>query len=256
MRKKQTSVELLFLGSGNAFAPGRAFSSFIVDRNILFEASPTTLPAIRELKIPLEDIRYLFVSHFHADHCFGLPFIFLDHYFVTRRKVPLMIIGPKGIKRLSSDLVDLGFSDTRKRYSKNFPVEFLEAIPGKEYAFKDFSFRAHNMSHGDTTCLGFSLRYKQRTLAYSGDTGPCPALTDMLSDADIAVLEMSSIDGDFPSHLNLQNILDIRKALPSQTKLVLTHLPAMSEKDVKRLTCNPHGTIDLAEDMQRFEFGL
>ena len=249
-------MELLFLGSGNAFAPGRAFSSFLVDRKVLFEASPTTLPAIRELKIPLEDIRYLFISHFHADHCFGLPFIFLDHYFVTKRKVPLTIIGPKGIKRLSNDLVDLGFSNTRKRYSKNFPVEFLEARPGKEYALDGLSFRAYTMSHGDTPCLGFSLKYKERTFLYSGDTGPCPALSEMLEAADIAVLEMSSIDGDFPSHLNLRNILDIRKALPPQTRLVLTHLPDMSEKDAQRLTGNPYGTIELAEDMQRFEFGL
>ena len=62
---------------------------------------------------PLESIEYLFISHFHGDHCFGLPFIFLDHYFMTKRENPLTIIGPKGVKKLALTLIDLAFPDTR-----------------------------------------------------------------------------------------------------------------------------------------------
>lgn len=256
MKKKQTNIELLFLGSGNGFTPGRAYSSFLVDGQILFEAAPTTLPAVNKLGISLKDIQYLFISHLHADHCFGLPFIFLDHYFMTRRQTPLTIIGPKGIKKFSNDLMDLAFPDTRKKYSKNFPVKYLEVDPGKAYVFRDITFNTHKMFHFDSRVIGFSLFYKQRRLAYSGDTGLCPGLTALLNGADIAVLEMTSTDDDLPSHLNMQNILEIRRQLPPETKLVLTHLPALKRKQVKALQENPYGALVLAEDLKRFNFGL
>ena len=256
MRRKRTDIEMLFLGSGNAFAPGRAFSSFLLDRRILFEATPTTLPALRELGIPLEDIQTLFVSHFHGDHCFGLPFLFLDHYFITKRKRPLTIIGPKGIERLSNDLVDLAFPNTRRDYHKNFPVEFLEVTPGKEYRTGDITFKSLSMFHGDAPALGFSLEYKDRRLAYGGDTGRCPALDRLLNGADIAILEMSSLYGDLSSHLNMKDVLEIRKRLSHDTRLVLTHLPALTFEQKEALLHNPYGVLELAEDMQCLRFGL
>jgi ribonuclease Z len=256
MKKNQTQIELLFLGSGNAFAPGRAYGSFLVDNRILFEATPTTLPAIRELNIPLEDIQYIFISHFHGDHCFGLPFIFLDHYFVTKRKKPLTIIGPKGLKKLSYTLIDLAFPDTRRRYSRNFPMKILEVSPGREYSLEKMTFKAFKMSHGKTSGLGFSLFYKKKRLAYSGDTGPFPFLSEVLQGANIAVLEMSSIEDDYPFHLNLGNILEIRRQLPPETRLILTHLPTLTGKQVKALTENPYGVLLPAEDRQRYQFNL
>ena len=256
MKNKKTDIELFFLGSGNAFAPGRAYGSFLVDNRILFEATPTTLPAIRELNIPMEDIQYLFISHFHGDHCFGLPFIFLDHYFITRRKKPLTIIGPKGLKKLAYALIDLAFPDTRRRYSRNFPVKILEVSPGKEYSLETMTFKAFKMFHGKTSGLGFSLTYKKKRLFYSGDTGPFPSLLEMLQGANIAVLEMSSIDDDYPFHLNQENILEIRRQLPPETRLILTHLPALTGKQAKALVNNPYGVLLPAEDKQRYKFDL
>jgi ribonuclease Z len=254
MPKKQTPIELLFLGSGNAFAPGRSYGSFLVDGRILFEAGPTTLPALRDMGKPLEDIQYLFISHFHGDHCFGLPFIFLDHYFMAKRETPLTIIGPKGLKKLTHTLIDLAFPDTRRRYSRNFPVEFLEVSPGKEYTLKEMTFKVFKMSHGKLFNLGFNLAYKHKRLAYSGDTGPCPSLLELTHDADIAVLEMTAIDSDYPFHLNQENILEIRKQLPPKTQLILTHLPALTGKQSRALKQNPYGTLLLAEDKQCYSF--
>jgi ribonuclease BN (tRNA processing enzyme) len=256
MRNKKIGIELLFLGSGNAFAPGRAYGSFLVDDRILFEATPTTLPVIKELNIPLENIEHIFISHFHGDHCFGLHFILLDHYFITKRKKPLTIIGPKGLKKLSYTLIDLAFPGTRKRYSRNFPVEILEVSPGKEYSLKNLNFKVFKMSHGKTSNLGFSLTYKKKRLAYSGDTGLSASLLELLQGANIAVLEMTSIDDDYPYHLNQENILEIRKQLPPETPLILIHLPALTRRQAKALEQNPYGVLLPAEDRRRYKFDL
>jgi ribonuclease Z len=256
MTKKKTHIELQFLGSGNAFASGRSYGSFLVDGRILFETPPTTLPALREMGKPLEDIQYIFISHFHGDHCFGLPFIFLNHYFITKRDKPLVIIGPKGVKKLSHTLIDLAFPDTRRRYSLRFPVEFLEVSPGKEYSLPGMTFKVFKMSHGKISNLGISLVYKHRRLAYCGDTGPCPSLLKLLHNADIGVIEMSSIDDDYPFHLNRQNVLEIRKQIPSKTSLILTHLPTLTRKQSKALAQNPYGVLLPAADKERYQFDL
>jgi ribonuclease BN (tRNA processing enzyme) len=248
-------MELLFLGSGNAFAPGRAFSSFLLNRRILFEASPTTLPALKARRISLKSIQVLFISHFHADHCFGLPFIFLDHFFVTHRKDPLTIIGPKGLKQKTHQLIDLAYPHMRKRNAHRFPVKFVEVTPGREYRIGALALKVHKMFHGDAS-LGFSLMIRGNRLVYCGDAGPSPELMEMLRGAQVAVLEMTSVADPLPSHLNRQDIFRIRKQLPAETRLILTHLPALSQRQVKTLMENPYGSLALAEDGKAFHFNL
>lgn len=254
--RRTVKMELLFLGSGNAFAPGRAFSSFLVNRHILFEAGPTTLPALRTLGVSPEEIRYILISHFHGDHCFGLPFIFLDHYLVTERKEPLILIGPKGLKQKANEMMDLAFPRVRRRFARKFPVKFKEVSPGREYRINDLVVKAYAMAHGHSYTLGFRLASEGRNLAYCGDTGPCPALTELLTGAHIAVLEMTSVAEMLPSHLNQQDILRIRKQLPPEIPLILTHLPALSRRQIKTLVENPYGRLELAEDGKRFRFTL
>ena len=69
-------TELAFLGTGNFLAPlGRYWNSFVMDESVLVEPSPTALPHLRRCGIPVEAVEVIVVSHFHADHCFGWPFL-------------------------------------------------------------------------------------------------------------------------------------------------------------------------------------
>lgn len=252
MAGKKNALTLQFLGSGNGFSPGRAYSSFLLDQKILFEPSPTSVLAMEQLRIPLEGLSHVFISHFHGDHFFGLPFLFLHHYFLRPRRAPLTLIGPRGLKNRSERLMDLAFPQTRKKYGQKLPLTFIEVVPGKEYVLEGMTVRVYRMAHGDLTALGFSLRYRERRLAYCGDTGPCPGLWKLLQEVEIAVLEMSSLRDDYPFHLNRQDILEIRKKMPSKSRLILTHLPRLSEKEKRELIRTPCGGVELAEDLKRF----
>ena len=67
-----------------------------------------------------------------------------------------------------------------------------------------------------------------RTLAYTGDTGPCPALDDVAADADLLLAEASFRHGDDnPADLHLTGA-EARRRSPrgaASTRLVLTHVP-------------------------------
>src|SRR5690349_8297477 len=102
-------LELTFLGSGNAFAfEGRAFSSVLLDKRYLFDCGPTVLQQLQKLDVSPNDIEVVFISHFHADHFFGLPFLMLAGKYHGRTK-DLVIVGPPGIERRTEDLLGLGY---------------------------------------------------------------------------------------------------------------------------------------------------
>ena len=45
------SLDLLFLGSGNAFAAGRYWGSFLLNGRYLFDASPIALPHMKRSEV-------------------------------------------------------------------------------------------------------------------------------------------------------------------------------------------------------------
>src|SRR5207249_379964 len=68
---RKTSIDLLFLGSGNAFAAeGRSFSSFIVNGRFIFDVGPTVLQQLRRAGVNALDLDVVLISHFHGDHFF------------------------------------------------------------------------------------------------------------------------------------------------------------------------------------------
>jgi ribonuclease Z len=253
---KHTEIELVALGSGNAFANGRDWSCMLLDRKILFDAPPTALPRLRELQVPLAGIEFIFISHFHADHVFGLPFLFLDMCFLTNRKKPLTIIGPVGIRETAERLMDQGFPNVRERFSSNMKINYIEVEPDSEHKVTGLSFNAVKMYHGDTPDIGYRLDYKGRIISYSGDTGPCEGLKRLVKGAQVVISEMSSLDGDFDSHMNLKNVKALRKTLPHDCLLLLTHLSPLSTEQKERIQQNPYGRIEPLEDMQRLKLGI
>ncbi len=98
-------MELTFLGSGNAFASeGRYWSSFLVDRLHQFDAPPTLLAHLKQIGADLPNLETIFLSHHHADHFIGLPFLLLEYLYMTRRTKDLHIVGPPGVRGMDGGL--------------------------------------------------------------------------------------------------------------------------------------------------------
>jgi ribonuclease BN (tRNA processing enzyme) len=242
------SLDLLFLGSGNAFAPeGRAFSSFLLNGRYLFDCGPTLLQQLRKAGVASNDIDAVFISHFHADHFFGLPFLFLDAWRNQREK-ELVIVGPPGIEERTERLLALGYAMLAQR--RGFPLRFIEVADGMEAEAAGLQFSAAAVEHvSELDCFAFRATVEGRSLVYSGDTTLCEPLLRLTSHADVLVLECAC-SGNEPVHLSAEAVAEIARHASPDARIVLTHLDGHSHPVVEQLA-GERGLL-LASDLARF----
>ena len=89
-------MKITFLGTGEAFGE-RANTSILIDDKILLDCGMQTVQQLMKLKFDLSKIEIIWISHHHADHCFGIPAFFCASK-EDGRKENIEILGGAGIK--------------------------------------------------------------------------------------------------------------------------------------------------------------
>lgn len=116
----------------------------------LLDCGEGTQIQLRRTKVPFENINYIFISHLHGDHYFGI-FGLLASLNLTGRKNPLVIYGPKGLE----DLVQYQFKSEGQQWK--FPIFFKE-LPKEPFACieekKSFKIYSISLNHR-IDCWGF-----------------------------------------------------------------------------------------------------
>jgi len=241
-------LELTFLGSGNAFAPGRYWSSFLANGHCLFDAPPTALPHLKRLGRPLADIRLIFITHFHGDHFMGLPFLFLEYTYLTQRQHDLYIVGPPGVERTMEEFADRCFPDIT-RAQQGYRRLYMEADPRQHQTVDELGFRAVPMKHagGKLDCFGYRVTLGGKTVAYTGDSEYCEGIFALAEGADVLIVDCTYSSGTGPEHMGLDDIRQVRKGIAPATTLILTHLDA--DPDVSGLD-----NVIIARDLATYRF--
>jgi ribonuclease BN (tRNA processing enzyme) len=241
---KKQPLELCFLGSGNAFAPQRYWSSFLLNGRYLFDCAPTALAHLKKMGRPPEDIQAVFISHFHGDHFFGLPFLLLEYGELTPRSDDLFIVGPARIQEKLEWMTEMGFPGLLEK-SRNYRRRYIEVSDGMSGEAGGITFQALRVDHASSLeCFGYRVEAEGRAVAYSGDARMGDVVYRLADGADVFVVECSCWERSCGPHLNPQDIRTLRKAIPLTTTFILTHLDA-GEGDLQGLD----GVV-LAEDFR------
>jgi ribonuclease BN (tRNA processing enzyme) len=214
-------VRLSVIGSSPAWPnPGGACSGYLVDGRLLLDCGPGVLANLR-LREPWPSAEAIAITHLHLDHWGDLiPWVWGTLFGPGKGKRPSVWLPPGSLAQLRPILARLGSEDMLDRA---FDVAEYEA--GTPFTAAGLELTALRVQHYDIDAYGFRVR-GERTLGYSGDSGPCGALAELARDTDLfvceATLERPDLDGPQRGHLAPE---EAAAAATGARRLLLTHRP-------------------------------
>jgi ribonuclease BN (tRNA processing enzyme) len=246
-------MRLTVVGCGDAYGSGGRFNTcFFLESGrarLLIDCGATSLVACKTLGIDQSQIDAIVLSHLHADHFGGLPFLFLEAQFLSPRKRPLLIAGPPGTRARLDAALEVMFPGAGKLRWR-FSWEVLEVEPGQRQDILGHSLETSEVVHfSGAPSTALRLCDGQTTLAYSGDTEWTEALLPVAKGADLFIVECFAYAGDAPGHMNWQ-VLKPRLPELRARQIMVTHMgPTMLDRvseivDAKLLVAEDGKVID------------
>jgi ribonuclease BN (tRNA processing enzyme) len=216
-------MEISFIGTGNACNVGlrgqQAILAKLKENYILFDCGPTTTLNMIKFKIDFTKIDFIVFTHFHGDHIGGLPFLLLYLRDVNKRKKPLKIMGPVGIKEKLESLTQLLYPEIKFNFKIKY-IELFSNLPfNSENLFKIIPFK---MDHKDES-LGYKLFYKNKIAGITGDTKYGPQIKLLADGCDLFISECTLLKSkNSVKHISSE---DVKNYYPSfnSTIIALIH---------------------------------
>jgi len=213
-----------FIGSGDSFGTGGRFQTCIlVDGSgyrFLVDCGATSLVALKRAGVDPGSIDAVLLTHFHGDHCGGVPYLILDGQFAKRER-PLVIAGPPGVHERMTGVFEAALP-TSSRTEQRFEVTYVE-LGEKATRIGPLHVVGLPVSHlPETAPHGLRVHVDERVVSYTGDTDWCDALPRLAEGADLFIAEAYSFEKRIPQHLSHATLLAHREELRA-TRIVLTH---------------------------------
>jgi ribonuclease BN (tRNA processing enzyme) len=230
-----TTIQVTFLGSGDAFSSGGRFHTCIfinaIKNKFLVDCGASAMIAIRRFGIDPNDIDMILLTHLHGDHFGGIPFFVLDAQLISKRVNPLVIAGPPGTKKRVVEAMEVMFpgSSTMKQ---NFSLEIVEFDPGHPKTFGEIKVTPYLVQHpsGDPP-LALRMECEGKVITYTGDTEWTETLIPAAKEADLMIAECYFFDKKVKYHLDFQTLMAHLNEIQPK-RLIITH---MSEDMLARL---------------------
>jgi ribonuclease BN (tRNA processing enzyme) len=213
-----------FIGSGDSFGNGGRFQTCILvegdDYRFLIDCGATSLVALKRAGVDPGSIDAVLLTHFHGDHCGGVPYLILEGQF-TKRERPLVIAGPPGVRDRMTAVFEAALP-TSSRTQQRFAVSYLE-LGAEATRVGPLDVVALPVAHlPETAPHGLRVRLGGHVVAYTGDTEWCDALPQLAEGADLFIAEAYSFEKRIPQHLSHAALVAHRDELRAK-RVVLTH---------------------------------
>jgi ribonuclease Z len=155
---KMTQLNILFLGTGGSWPTiKRNVTSIAIKRGseiILFDCGEGTQRQFQKSKQSYMQISKIFITHFHGDHFLGIPGL-VQTMQLNDREDPLHIYGPKGMIKLTGQLLSLGY------FKPNYEIVSHELNENDVIDFGQYCIKTLKVKHGAPT-LAYCLEEKMR----------------------------------------------------------------------------------------------
>jgi len=192
------------------------------ETTFLVDCGPTVLLQAQRLGMDLDTVDAVFLTHTHGDHALGLPFLLLNLQYMAGRSRPLSIVGPPGFEDYPDQALRIAFPDVHKKGIR-FPIEVRTLSPEDgPVEIAGMTVQAFAMVHS-VVVNGYRFERDGARLAVSGDTALCESLVDLAREADLLIVEYSSLQ-ELPGglHITLEELQAIKPRLTAK-RIALIH---------------------------------
>jgi len=247
------------------------------DRKFIFDAGRGVIQRLAQIKVQYKEIQGVFLTHLHSDHVVGLPDLWLTGWLNGRRDRPLQVWGPKGTKKMMSNLREAFEEDIKFRLYEDraspdgVAIEAKDIAEGIVYEESGIKVTAFEVDHGPTKpAFGYRIDYRGRSVVLSGDTRYSENLIKYAKGADLLIHEVVSLKslkererGEewekmiISHHTTPEQAGEIfSKVKPRLAIYSHTVLPSAIEQDIIPPTRKIYsGLVELGEDLMVIEVG-
>ena len=275
-------TRLILLGTGTPNAdPNRAGPALAIsvgDRAYIVDFGPGIVRQAAALSTnhggPFEslnpkNLKVVFLTHLHSDHTTGYPDLILTPW-VLERSDPLKVFGPKGIKNMTTKILEAYKADIDYRIDglepaneSGWKVEAVEVNEGIIYEDELIEVIAFKVNHGTwDNAYGYKFITEDKTIVVSGDTAPSKQLIEISRGVDILVHEVYSQAGfnrrtevwkkyHASHHTSTKELAEIANEVQPKL-LVLTHVlfwGSTEEEIMEEVKSNYSGQVSLGQDL-------
>lgn len=217
-------MKIIFLGAGEAFDVNVPNNSHLIETEktkLLLDCGLTAAPQMWKFNPDQSFLDAVYISHWHADHYFGLPGLLLRMWEggEAGRTRPLTIISRRGFKEQFEKLMDLAYLGFKDKFK--FETKIVEVDEGEKTKFNDLELSFSKTVHSGEN-LAVKISNGEKTMAYSGDGSPVSG-TDFYKNLDLLILETYLYEKEIIGHSSI--ISAIKFAEENDVKcLALTHI--------------------------------
>ena len=229
-------VKLQIIGSG-AILTANASASTLVDDKILVDCGADTFKQLLRLNCNLEKINTILITHLHADHFMGVPFMMLAAR-KNNNGQKLTIFLPEGGIEATHEIAKYLWNpeDASETWWTQY-VNLIEYQNGNSFVRDDIMITPVKAAHGKLKASGFILEKADIKIGFSGDSAMCDGIDKILEMTDCAILDASYLKSGDDAHMGLDNIYELCGRYPNK-KIIPTHMFKDTRKAIRRDIAN------------------
>lgn len=254
-------MKLTIVGSSGSIAgPDSPASSYLIQApyagrtfSLVVDLGPGAFGALYRYLDP-RDVDAYALSHLHPDHCLDLCAAYVaSRYSPTAPWPPRPVHGPTGTAARLARAYDVARTDgTGSEAGPSIAEHFDYHDWRADQQIGPFRVRTVPVDH---PVEAYAIRVEERvagggSLVFSGDTGPCAALVELATGADLLLVEAAFRERpDNPAHLHLTGRQAAAAGQQAEVgAVVLTHIPPWHDADQVLAEATPHfaGPVGLA----------
>ncbi len=205
-----STTKVRFIGTGEAFDARLPNTSILYAgrQTLLLDCGYGVPHAWWRLDTDPDTLDGVFLTHCHADHCFGLPALVVWMR-VAGRERPLRLFGGGGSSHWIREVLELGYAGAYAS-GKCFPLEFVEVVPGTPLEVDGVELSTAVSHHGMPN-HAVRLEADGRVLCYSGDGAPTDSTRALFDGCSVLVHECYRPEPGIDGHAAARELLAVAR---------------------------------------------